>query len=419
VDTAQLAGLRALFDALAGNRFYRDKFSAAGINSAPASFEEFFSRVPFTTKAEIVADQRAHPPYGTDTSFPLDRYVRCHHTSGTSGEPIRWLDTAESWAWLLDNWAEVYRAANITSSDRIFYAFSFGPFIGFWTAFESAARLGALRLAGGGMSSSARLRAILEQRVTVLCGTPTYALHLAEVAASEKLDLRQSAVRHLIVAGEPGGSVPAVRRQLEERWPGARIHDHHGMTEVGPVTYECPATPCRLHVIERGYIAEVIDCTTLQPVADGETGELVLTTLGRLGSPLIRYRTGDLVRPVRFDAAPCGCGSHELALDGGILGRVDDMLFVRGVNVYPGAFEEIIRTFGGIAEYRVNVKEIGALVELLVEIEPESTVPDALALAARLERHFHDALSLRVPVCAVAPGALPRFEMKARRWVRG
>jgi phenylacetate-CoA ligase len=417
IEADQLAQLRALLAAtLPANRFYAAKF--AGLNPAVASLDDFRARFAFTTKAEIVADQRAHPPYGTNLTYPVERYTRCHHTSGTSGQSIRWLDTAESWAWLLDNWAEVYRAAGIGAADRIFYAFSFGPFIGFWTAFESAARLGALRLPGGGMSSSARLRAIFEQHVTVLCCTPTYALHLAEVAAKEQLDLRRSPVRHLIVAGEPGGSLPAVRARLEQAWPGARVHDHHGMTEVGPVTYECPATPCRLHVIEHGYLAEVIDTETLRPVADGATGELVLTTLGRLGSPLIRYRTSDLVKPLRFDHAPCACGSHELALDGGILSRADDMLIVRGINIYPSAFEEILRGVGGVVEYRVLVKEQAALTELLVEVEPDASVADPAAFAAAIERRFHDALSLRVPVRAVPPGTLPRFEMKAKRWVR-
>jgi phenylacetate-CoA ligase len=414
----QLAQLRALLAAtLPANRFYATKFT--GLNPAVASLNDFLTRFPFTTKAEIVADQRAHPPYGTNLTYPIERYTRCHHTSGTSGQSIRWLDTAESWAWLLDNWAEVYRAAGIGAADRIFYAFSFGPFIGFWTAFESAARLGALRLPGGGMSSAARLRAIFEQHVTVLCCTPTYALHLAEVAAKEQLDLRRSPVRHLIVAGEPGGSLPSVRQRLEQAWPGACIHDHHGMTEVGPVTYECPATPCRLHVIERGYLAEIIDPSSTQPVADGATGELVLTTLGRLGSPLIRYRTGDLVKPLRFEQAPCACGSFELALEGGILSRADDMLIVRGINVYPSAFDEILRSVGGVAEYRVLVKEQAALTELLVEVEPEPGITNPAAFALGIERRFHDALSLRVPVRAVPPGALPRFEMKAKRWVRG
>src|SRR5947207_7929412 len=172
--------------------------------------------------------------------------------------PLRWLDTAESWNGMLGSWEQVLRVAGVARADRILFAFSFGPFIGFWLAFESAARLGCLCVPGGGLGSVARLAAILENQITVLCCTPTYALRLAETAAREKIALDHSRVRKLIVAGEPGGSIPAVRTRLEELWPGARVFDHHGMTETGPVTYQCPARAGMLHVIESAYYAEVI-----------------------------------------------------------------------------------------------------------------------------------------------------------------
>ena len=423
IASAQLAQLRALLSALfPANSFYAQKFSAAGLTADLASLEDFSRRVPFTTKAELVADQRAHPPYGTNLTFPLAHYTRCHQTSGTSGVPLRWLDTPESWAWMLDNWAEVFRAANVTRADRIFFAFSFGPFLGFWTAFESALRLGCRCLPGGGMNSIARLRAILDHEITVLCCTPTYAIHLAEVAAQEKISLATAKVKTIIVAGEPGGSIPATRQRLEQLWPGARVCDHHGMTETGPVTFECPARPGVLHVIESSYFAEIINPQTGQPAAPGETGELVLTNLGRTGSPLLRYRTGDLVQPdatnSQLETTPCACGRFDLTLEGGIRGRTDDMVVVRGVNVFPGAVEEIIRAAGGVAEFRVRVAQVRALAELSVEIEPEPDCADPCALARQLEGAFDNAFALRVPVTTVATGTLPRFEMKARRWVK-
>jgi phenylacetate-CoA ligase len=423
----QLAKLRALLAALlAANPFQTKRLAAAEVTPELSSLEEFSRRVPLTTKQEIVADQLAYPPYGTNLTYPLERYTRCHQTSGSSGAPIRWLDTPESWSWMLDNWERIHRACGTTRADRIFFAFSFGPFLGFWTAFESAARMGCLVLSGGGMNSLARLRSILDTGTTVLCCTPTYALRLAEVAAEEKIDLRAAKVRTLSVAGEPGGSIPSVRKRLEELWPGARVCDHHGMTEVGPVTFECPARPGVLHVMESAYIAEVIEPRTGQPVEPGQTGELVLTNLGRTGSPLLRYRTGDLVRPVggsqlstqtALNARPCACGRFDLALEGGILGRTDDMVVVRGVNIYPGAVEEIVRATGGVAEYRVRVDRSRALVELSLQVEPAPGCEDGAALALRLERAFDRALALRVPVRVVQPGTLPRFEMKAKRWV--
>ncbi len=414
IATGQLEQLRALLtELIPGNSFYTRKLHAVGVTFDVASLEDFSKRFPFTVKTELADDQRANPPFGTNLTYPLDCYTRMHQTSGTSGSPLRWLDTAESWSGLVDSWIEIFHAAGVTAGDRVYFAFSFGPFIGFWLAYEAASRLGALCIPGGGMSSAARLRAILDNGATVLCCTPTYSLRLAEVAAMEKIDLRASKVRTLVVAGEPGGSVPAVRARIEQAWAPARVFDHHGMTETGPVTYECPAHPGILHVMESAYFAEIIEPGGTRAVALGQPGELVLTTLGRIGSPLLRYRTGDLVKAA---AVPCGCGRPELALDGGILGRTDDMIFVRGVNIYPGAVEEIIRAAGEIAEFRVRVCTKQALTELSVEIEAAPGCGDEPGLAARLEREFQRQFALRVPVTAVKE--LPRFEMKAKRWVR-
>jgi phenylacetate-CoA ligase len=418
IEASQLEQLRSLVAELfPANAFYTRKLSAAGITFDVASLEDFSRRFPLTTKQEVVEDQRVHPPFGTNLTYPLDRYTRFHQTSGTTGIPLRWLDTPESWDWMLENWAEVYRAAGVTASDRIYFAFSFGPFVGFWMAFEAGARLGALCIPGGGVGSAARLCAIIDNGATVLCCTPTYALRLAEVAAQEQIDLRRARVKTIIVAGEPGGSVPGMRARLTARWPGARLFDHHGMTEVGPVTHECPVRPGVLHVIESAYFAEVIDPGTLQAAAPNQAGELVLTPLGRTGSPLLRYRTGDLVRAEQ-NGSPCICGRNDLALVGGILGRTDDMIVVRGVNVYPSAVEEILHANESVAEYRVRVSQVEALVEMSIQIEPRPECTDTTALIERLEKTFQTNFSLRVPVTLVPVGTLPRFEMKARRWIR-
>jgi phenylacetate-CoA ligase len=413
----QVDALRALLRALTPeNPFYAAKYDAARTPGKVALLSDFYRGFPFTTKAELVADQAANPPYGTNLTYPLDRYTRCHQTSGTSGVPLRWLDTPESWNWMADNWQQILRVAGVTPSDAVFFAFSFGPFIGFWLAFEAAARLGCRCLPGGGMSSAARLRAILDHRATVLCCTPTYALHLAEVAAAEKLSLADSAVKTIIVAGEPGGSIPATRARLESLWPGVRVVDHHGMTETGPVTFECPVRPRVLHVLESAYVAEIVHPETGEQVATGETGELVLTTLGRLGSPVLRYRTGDLVRAA-LDTV-CECGRSELALEGGILGRTDDMVCVRGVNVYPSAVEDVLRAHGGVAEYQVQVDTTPTLCELTIKVEPLPSVLDTAALTQQLQGALQTSFNLRIPVVAVSAGALPRFEMKAQRWAR-
>ena len=414
LERIQLAKLRELLAAVRpDNAFYEAKLGQAEIDDSVASLAEFRANCPFTTKPELAADHAANPPHGSNLTFPPGRYTRVHQTSGTSGTPLRWLDTPESWQWMIDNWCDIFRAAGVSGDDRIFFAFSFGPFIGFWLAFEAGEALGALNIPGGGLSSAARLQAIFTHDTNVLCCTPTYALRLAEVAKEENIDLAKSPVRTIVVAGEPGGSIPATRKRLEKAWPGATVFDHHGMTEVGPVTYQCPAQAGVLHVLKEAYLPEIIDQKTTEAVPAGETGELVLTTLGRHGSPLIRYRTGDLVTAAV--KSPCRCGSHDLALQGGILARADDMVVVRGVNVYPSAVEEILRSAGGVAEYRVHISRNDALVEMSVEVEPNNG--DDNSLATRLAKVFQETLALRVPVNIVEPGALPRFELKARRWI--
>lgn len=420
IESTQLEQLRTLVaELIPANKFYTRKLQAAGVGFDVASLADFSERYPFTTKSELVADQLTHPPFGTNLTYPLDRYTRFHQTSGTSGTPLRWLDTPENWDSMCESWEEVFDSAGVGAGDRVMFAFSFGPFIGFWLAFETASRLGCLCLPGGGLSSAARLRLMRDNHANVLCCTPTYAIRLAEVAIAEKIETASLGVKTIIVAGEPGGSIPATRAKLESLWPGARFFDHHGMTEVGPVTFECLKQPGLLHVIESAYYAEVIDPNSCKPA---QSGELVLTSLGRIGSPLLRYRTGDLVklsaRPSPLAPRPCACGRHNLALEGGILGRVDDMIIVRGVNVYPSAVEEIIRRFSEVAEYCVHVSGAAALAELRVEVEPSDLCRDANAVGLQVQKALEMAFSLRVPVAVVAPGDLPRFEMKARRWVK-
>jgi len=417
IEAEQLAGLQTLLTAIEnGNPFYSPKLRRAGLGAELSGLDEYFARMPFTWKRELVEDQRARPPYGTNLTYPIERYTRLTQTSSTSGKPLHWLDTPESWSWMLDSWERVFQAAGVTEQDRVFFAFSFGLFLGFWTAFESAARLGCLCIPGGGMSSAARLGAILDNEATVLCCTPTYALRLAEVAADERIDLAGGKVRRIIVAGEAGGSIPAVLARIEAAWPGARVLDHHGMTETGPVSYGCPVRPGLLHVIESAYVAEVVDPDTGFPVAPGGRGELVLTTLGRLGSPLLRYRTGDMVE--RGAAGPCDCGTYELSLPGGILARSDDMVVVRGVNVYPSAVEEIVRACNGVAEFRVEIHTGHPLPELRVLVEPSAECSDAAGLEKRLQTALRTGIGLRIAVASVPRGGLPRFEMKAQRWVR-
>jgi len=416
IEQHQLSSLRALIaELIPSNKFYAARLEAASVSDRISSLSAFQKAMPFTSKPEIVEDQAAHPPYGTNLTYPLERYTRFNQTSGTSGGPLRWLDTTESWTWMVGNWVEVLQASGVGSRDHIFFAFSFGPFLGFWTAFEAGVRLGCLCIPGGGMSSAARVRSILDNDVTVVCCTPTYAIRLGEVARDDGLPLAESRVRKIMVAGEPGAGIPATRARIESLWGRAQVCDHHGMTEIGPVTFECPDRRGTLHVIEKAFIPEVIDPETGLPVGPGETGELVLTNLGRVGSPLLRYRTGDLVR--RSKVERCACGRFDMALEGGILGRTDDMVIIRGVNVYSTSIEQIVRGFDQVAEYRVQVSTARALPEITVHIEPSPICADTETLARGVEGALRNAFNLRVPVALAPCGSLPRFEHKAKRWI--
>jgi phenylacetate-CoA ligase len=406
-----------LAEILPRNRFYARKL--AGVDPASIHSLEDLPRLPFTTKQELLADQEHHPPYGTVLTYPVESYSRLHQTSGTAGRPLRWLDTPESWAWMLDCWTAYYRILGVGPADRLFFPFSFGPFLGFWTAFDAASRMGCLCLPGGGMSSVARLRFLLDNQATVVLCTPTYALRLAEVARAEGMDLTGSSVRALIVAGEPGGSIPATRARIETAW-GARVFDHSGMTEMGPATIEAPDYPGELLVLESDYIPEVIDPATGRAVPPGTPGELVLSNLGRLGSPLLRYQTGDTVvaaPPHRYQTGSTAAGRHLLRLEGGIRGRVDDMIVVRGNNLHPSALQTILHRFAELVEYRVEVDRTGALPVLRLDVEALAEA-DGATLVDAVARAIYDQLLFRAEVRLAPPGSLPRFEHKAQRLVR-
>jgi len=400
---------KLLRQVLESNRFYQRKLRAAGIRKPlPRSR---LADLPFTTKQEIVADQLEHPPFGSNLSFPLDCYTRLHQTSGTTGVPMRWLDTPEGWQSFIKQWCFVHRGAGVRRGDRIFVAFSFGPFIGFWGGFEAAHQLGCLAVTGGGQTSEQRLAHMRDIRPTVLLCTPTYALRLAEVGHEIGIDTASLGIRITIHAGEPGASIPSTRRRIQQLW-GAKAYDHCGLTEIAGYGFECQQQ-LGPHVNESEFILEVIDPQTTQPVSQGERGEIVLTNLGRPGSPLIRYRTGDLAD---VSWKKCACGRTFALLQGGLLGRSDDMMTVRGINVFPSAIENILRRFQDVVEFQGVVTRDREMQELLLRLETTLQGEEQQALGRTIVSEMHVHLALRPTVEFVAPGSLPRAEMKSHRF---
>jgi phenylacetate-CoA ligase len=417
IEARQLELLQNLLVEIDGNNsFWTRKYADAGVDLKSVRSLDDFRQLPFSNKQELVDDQLSHPPYGTNLTYARSEYCRLHQTSGTTGRPMRWLDTVASWDWFMRCWNQIYRLAGVTPEDVMAFPFSFGPFIGFWAAFDGSHRQGNLSIPMGGMSTEQRLAVIADLGANVVCCTPTYALRMAEVAEAEGINLADNVVRLLIVAGEPGGCIPATRTKIEAGW-GARVIDHWGMTDVGALGVEPYDAPGGMLILETECIAEIVNADG-RPVDPGQEGELIITNLGRVGQPVIRFRTGDRVCAA---TEPCPSGCELLRLEGGIIGRVDDMVTIRGNNVFPSSIEAILREFDGVAEFRINVETKRSMPHLRIEIEPTPDVAAAdvtLGLIDQVTTTLRKRLNFQAEVVPVGLDELPRFEMKGRRFVR-
>ena len=411
LERYQLEKLNSLLaKVVPSNRYYQDRFGCSELSVR--SLEEW-SRLPTSKKSDWLSED----PSGIALhhTFPQSMYRRYHRTSGTRGKPMVILDTAEDWQWWISTWQYVLDACGIQSDDRIMMAFSFGPFIGFWSAHDACLNRGCMVIPCGGMSTAARIDLIQSAEPSVLFSTPSYAMHMADDAVQRGIDLVGSSIRQVFVAGEPGGSVPAIRARIESSF-GAKVMDHAGATEVGPWGFGSSDGQA-IHVIESEFIAEFLpwepDQRDLNVQSDLDLGndlfELILTSLGRVGAPVLRYRTGDLVRP-NFSSDSESC---FVRLESGVLGRTDDMIVVRGVNIFPSSIDAIVRSFPAITEYRLTVFKKGAMDALLLEYESAHSADAKTAewLAEKLSIQ----LNLRFEVIRVSHGDLPRSEGKAKR----
>jgi phenylacetate-CoA ligase len=403
-QSGRLARLNALIAEVAEhNEFQRERLDRVTVSSLAD-----LRTIRLVEKADLVADQQAHPPFGTNLTYPRDRYVHLHQTSGTSGATLRVLDTEEDWSWWRTCMQTVFAAAGIGTGDLVALAYSFGPYIQFWASYEGAGAVGPNCVALGGMDSVQRLETIREYAATALICTPSYAIRLAKVASQSNLCDALHSVKRILCTGEPGASLAAVRSQIEESWQ-ARCFDHAGLSEVGAFGYPC-AEAGGVHINEEQFIAEVLSPGGDQPVLVGELGELVLTALGRTGFPAIRYRTGDVVE---LSGDPCPAGHAGRWLAGGILGRTDDMVVIRGMNVFPSAIEQVLRESGGIGEFRITFyTEPAAMDEVKVEVELAQPTR-----AREIQVRLRQRLGLRIRIVPLKPGILPAQGAKARRVV--
>lgn len=312
----QLQALNGLLvEAWRRNAFYRETWRRHGLGPQPLGSWDGLGEYPLVSRDDLAADQRDHPPLGRNLMHPLEAYHHVHRSSGTSGVPMYWPDTLWSWEWLAERSEALHRLSGIGEEDRVVFLGQRGAAMGPSVIHEGLLRLGCTTDGLEPVADDRETTWLLERRPTVVVGKPSQLLRLALRLAQWGLEVERLHVRLLLAVGEPGGSDPELRAELAELW-GAEIHDRYGLTEAGPVAAECPAHPGGMHLPEEGFIAESVDPRTGEDVPDGEEGELVLTTLGRIASPIIRYRTGDLVQLVR--SFRCGCGRTGVFLAGGV-----------------------------------------------------------------------------------------------------
>ena len=398
--------------------FYREKFDRAGVKPSDINSLDDLPRLPLTEKAEWLSAQGHRlGEFGTFLAGDESEIVRYHQTSGTTGNSIRLAFSHRDWNFWMECWACGLAAAGLTDRDRVFVSFPFNLFVGWWGGQDTARLLGCRVYSGGGMTTEQRLQIIRGHEITVLMGSPSYLLHLAHTAHTAKSELgwdpQNSSVKRLICGAEPGGSIPSTRRRLEEAW-GAEVFDHLGASEVGPWGYECSAHPGGVHICEGFFLMEFVDPETGEPAQPGQLAKLIVTTLEKYAQPVIRFDIKDLVRVAD---RPCPCGRSYRWVEGGLLGRADDMTKVRGVLFSPRAVEDVVRTFESSAEYRVYLDRKGELDEATLKLETETSGAAREALAGELEQMLKLKTSLRFEIDLCEPGTFPREEIKTRRLV--
>ena len=299
----RLGRLNALIEHVwSRNAFYTSKWADAQVEPRPLYFSEELLELPLTTRAELLTDQRNNPPLGSNLSCSFGDIVRVHRSSGTTGAPIYWGDDARSWEWVVRCSEELFRMARITPADRVFFALRFGQSSGPWIMYEGACKLGCCCSTAGTGELLDEAKWLLDDFPTVLVGNPWHLRRLGDVLRTEGTPPDCIGLQKLILTGESVSDTD--RQRLCKQWD-AECFNRYGLTEAGPVACECTAHPGGMHILESGFIAEVIDPLTAEPVRDGELGELVLTTLGRVSQPIVRYRTGDFVRLLRDHQCPC------------------------------------------------------------------------------------------------------------------
>lgn len=395
--------------------FYRKLYQKAGFKPEDIRTLEDFNRyVPAIDKKDIVEAEQVAPPWGEAGALPDDFNLYRFQTSGSTGVPMGIPVSYYSSHHYGEQWAYGFWGVGIRPRDSFYFAFAWGTFIGFWSAYWGVRRIGATVYSGGGFTTEMRLKQILEYRPTVLVSTPTYALYMAEKARELGIDLPSTSVRYTYHAGEPGGNVPTTRRAIEEAW-GAKTYELYGIGEVGAIAPGCPHQR-GVHLAEDQAYCTVVHPETGAQVSAGEVGENLVTSHIQFSQPLIKYRSHDLVRPLW---EKCSCGRTWVLYEGGVLGRTDHMIIIKGANVYPTAIESLLGDVPGLTpNYEIHVSRSRLNDEITVKVEagPQCSTAEYAALKQKAEEFLYEKMLVRIGVEIHPPGTLPRYELKAKRF---
>ena len=395
--------------------FYRRKFDNAGIKPTDIqSLEDFKRKIPVTDKSEFIQLQQERPPYGDTLALPQELVAHHCETSGTTGLPLAIPYSMADTVRYGESWVYGFWGLGIRPSDTLYFAFGWGNFAGFWSAYWGARRLGCRVISGGGLDTKGHIEAILRMKPTVLISTPTFALRIAAVAKEMGVDLAKSSIRFTYHAGEPGPTaLPGMREQIETAW-GAKAGELLGIAELDAMAPGCPNGD-GVHVNEMNCFTWSMNPATGGESAEGEIGENIVTSFANTAQPLLNYRTHDLVRRL---TSTCSCGRTWAKFEGSVLGRTDFMVTVRGTNVYQTAVENILNQIDNISmHYELVLTHEEGNDAMTVRFEPEPSVDEALwaGIAADAGNRIHKALHVRLRCTPVAPGSLPRFELKTKR----
>jgi phenylacetate-CoA ligase len=398
--------------------FYHELYRNAGIEPGDIKTLDDIRKVPKVKKADLRAIQGKEPyPYGSILAVPLEQVTEYRQTSGTTGQPVYHPETWQYWEWSAESWAYILYAHTFRDYDRLFLPFGYSMFIAFWAAHYAAEKIGCEVVPGGILDTEARLLKMRELKVTALAATPTYVLGMADTARN-KLGIdpaKDLNVRKISVAGEPGGSIPATKKRMEEAW-GAKVYDSAGATEIGHWGYECEAQ-CGLHTNDAFHLVEIEDIETGETITEpGRKGSMVVSTFDRLAHPCIRFDSKDVIEWSPIEK--CECGRTFRLLHGGIIGRADDIKKVKGVLLAPGAIEEVVRAIPQLGdEYEIEVTKKGDVdnISLKVELLPEHEA-EIDAVRENLTRELRLTTGLRYDLEFRKYGTLPRYETKAKRF---